>query len=902
MASGITFPQRITWVLALIFYCIYNDFMKKLIVVLIVIFVYLLLMDQKIIFAQSFQDITKSSTILTVSNPTKAVVNSKTNKIYVVNYSAGTISVVDSLDDSVLSTIKVDNKPTSLVVNEKTSKIYVSYKDSNIVSIIDGLSNKVEGSFLVNNGDIVKDIDIDNNKLYFINRISSSILVVDADNKEVDSKITFPKNLNLQNLVFIPNTKKLYVVSSKQKSTNKYEGLILVIDSKNNKVMGKINLRSNYLYGQLFVDYEKNQIYLLYTVDPNILPSTQIISIIDGFKDKEIGKLNLNSIVYGDLHAEELTDVATFGYHDLIWDIAINPIENKIYLSTSHDRIIVIDRSTRKGISIISLSDSKNYSFTTSTLLNFLLADPKADPDDAFKLGDEGVVNHILVNPNTNKVYAIASVDDSLKVIDSNKDTLLSTIVLGTGRLGDIAYDSSKNKIYLSNDTSDRVTVVDALTDKVDSLIQISDLVSETSPTLDENNGPNFRKNIAINSNTNKLYLGSVISHNVYVIDVLKNELLKTIQLETYPNGITVNPNTNKIYVLNYEGNKVSVIDGSTDELQNAINVNNGSCNIAINLKTNELYVIHRNNSNQLSIIDNLTEKLIKTIDLDEPDLNCFVTIDEKLNKAYLSSPLQPYFFVVNSSTSALEDKLDLKAPFFQQLGFSNDKDNNKLYIFNHQGFGSSQTINEIYLFNTFTKKFENVIFQFLPLEGFGSLSLFESKQFSNIEINPFLNKLYTLRPNSLIQTDVAPQTEFTYITQTKNAINDLLVATDRLKTDPKVMHLVGNKIASATVNIKKSLSEQENVCNESLNKNVIVIFDLLKSLSEFCGKPNSDSSIKKSDCFPKEVRNRFSKYYHDFHSLLDIISHGSLFDLDNNQISDICETKDNNNSFLTNL
>ena len=70
---------------------------------------------------------------------------------------------------------------------------------------------------------------------------------------------------------------------------------------------------------------------------------------------------------------------------------------------------------------------------------------------------------------------------------------------------------------------------------------------------------------MAVNPNTNRIYVTNDSSDNVSVIDGASNTVVATVAVGSYPHGVAVNPNTNRIYVANSVSNNVSVIDGATN-------------------------------------------------------------------------------------------------------------------------------------------------------------------------------------------------------------------------------------------------------------------------------------------------------------------------------------------------
>ncbi len=82
-----------------------------------------------------------------------------------------------------------------------------------------------------------------------------------------------------------------------------------------------------------------------------------------------------------------------------------------------------------------------------------------------------------------------------------------------------------------------------------------------------------FPWGVAVNPNTNMIYVNDVDSNSTFVINGASNAVVKSIPGANYPVGVAVNANTNRVYVVNRFSHSVSVIDGSTNTLVTSIQV-----------------------------------------------------------------------------------------------------------------------------------------------------------------------------------------------------------------------------------------------------------------------------------------------------------------------------------------
>jgi YVTN family beta-propeller protein len=98
------------------------------------------------------------------------------------------------------------------------------------------------------------------------------------------------------------------------------------------------------------------------------------------------------------------------------------------------------------------------------------------------------------------------------------------------------------------------------------------------------------------------------------VINGYTNQLIKTIPVGLNPDGIAVNPNTNMIYVANSAANTISVIDGTTESVVRTIQVRGDNPRgIGVNPNTNIIYVANAL-SGTVSVINGMTNNVMARI------------------------------------------------------------------------------------------------------------------------------------------------------------------------------------------------------------------------------------------------------------------------------------------------
>lgn len=137
--------------------------------------------------------------------------------------------------------------------------------------------------------------------------------------------------------------------------------------------------------------------------------------------------------------------------------------------------------------------------------------------------------------------------------------------------------------------------------------------VTVTAPGIHTGNIPT---GMAVNPNTDRLYVPNFGSNTVSVIDTNTNKAIKNITVGSRPNDVAVIPIDNSIYVANAGSNTVSVIDGVTSNVTTVgIPVGESPSFIKAdpNLESRYLFVTNRD-SGSVSVISGETQKKIGDI------------------------------------------------------------------------------------------------------------------------------------------------------------------------------------------------------------------------------------------------------------------------------------------------
>jgi YVTN family beta-propeller protein len=119
-------------------------------------------------------------------------------------------------------------------------------------------------------------------------------------------------------------------------------------------------------------------------------------------------------------------------------------------------------------------------------------------------------------------------------------------MVVGDGPYA-LCYNAAENKVYSANRSGGKVTVIDAATNNL-----ITVLVVGSSPYA-----------LCYNPTNNKVYCANRDSANVTVIDGATDVVLRTMTVGDGPTDFAWNPVQNRVYVCNSAGGSITVLRDS---------------------------------------------------------------------------------------------------------------------------------------------------------------------------------------------------------------------------------------------------------------------------------------------------------------------------------------------------
>jgi YVTN family beta-propeller protein len=308
--------------------------------------------------------------------------------------------------------------------------------------------------------------------------------------------------------------------------------------------------------------------------------------------------------------------------------LAIDPEENNLYAVSPHsNQLYIIDGSSTNnknndkasGVTVgaaptaIAINQDTNRIYVAnedSNTVSVIDSINNKEVGNPVKVG--AAPTAIAINQDTNRIYVANEDSNTVSVIDVGNDTVEKTFHL-TFSPNEIEINPEKNLLYVSTKATTATREPHGYVLLID--LKEYDPSQEPGPTsLQVEDRP---VDLAVNTNTDMLYVTNYCSNTVSVIDINNNstnEVIPTIKVGQNPRSIAVNNVTNKIYVANEWSNTTSVIDGTTNKVVANVAVGARPTAIAINQDTNRIYVANEDSNTVLVIDGSTNNKVIENV------------------------------------------------------------------------------------------------------------------------------------------------------------------------------------------------------------------------------------------------------------------------------------------------
>ncbi len=159
---------------------------------------------------------------------------------YITNFNSGTVSVIDTANNSVIATVPVGTNPWGVAVSPDGIKVYVTNVGSNSISVIDTANNTVIATLSGFNGPYGIAVNREGTRVYVANMNSNTVSVIDMTTNTIIATVS-----GLSNPVGVavnPAGTRAYVTST---GNILIRGTVSVIDTTTNNVIATVNGLNN---------------------------------------------------------------------------------------------------------------------------------------------------------------------------------------------------------------------------------------------------------------------------------------------------------------------------------------------------------------------------------------------------------------------------------------------------------------------------------------------------------------------------------------------------------------------------------------------------------------------------------------------------------------------------------
>jgi YVTN family beta-propeller protein len=561
------------------------------------------------------------------STPSAIALNADGSRAYVANYSSNTVSILNTstATPAILSTVAVGANPFGIVATADGSRVYVANSGGNTVSLINtttptptvssisvgpnpfGLAMSPDQSLIyaANANDTVSMIDIKTNTVYSTLIIDSQPennwhwVAVAPDSRQIYITDLSDHAVRLANVIRgdTPPTAGSYTVGSPDATTGAVSGALKFTDTDGDTLSYSISgqptsstvtvsplgaLAITAAGGYTFTPTHAARDAAAQT--PQSDTATFSVTANDGHGG--ITQQQVTVPIASDVTLSATTTAIPVGSNPV--DVVVGG--NNVYVANfGSNTVSVINPATRSVIKTLSVAspytlaasadgkhvyvadntsgvtgiDTVSVIDTTSNIVSAAIAIPDAD---SHNYGSD-----LVVSPDGSRLYVVNRYDETMSVISTATNTVVSTANIGYAPGGYVAVTPDGTRLYASTDDYGGVRVIatptQTVTGAVDSL------------------SPYGAYGLAISPDGKRAYVAAIWSNDggnsseLQVIDTDPNSpTYNTVTaVISDPNGntpyeqgwvdVALSPDGTRAYVTNLDGNSVAVINTSTNAI-----------------------------------------------------------------------------------------------------------------------------------------------------------------------------------------------------------------------------------------------------------------------------------------------------------------------------------------------
>ncbi len=454
---------------------------------------------------------------------------------------------------SVTASLSDSNLAHGVAINPVTNKIYLADYSGGTLTVIDGATNGMSSPSNTYDGlsNWAVAVNSVTNMVYLVDRGASKVYAFNgatATSPATYAATISPGSGNLFSIAVNPVTNMIYVADDSN-------GYVVVINGSTNTEVTTVSLGV----------YDGSVPILPVSVAVN--PATNMIYVAEDDSGEGCTSSCLPNSV-GVINGSNNTLAATVGVGNSPAALVVNPVTNLIYVANSgSNSVSVINGSTNAVTATVTSTNMAgpvglavnpvtNQVFVANSGSDYatVIHGTTTPATDVGAANGTSLFTSIAVDTSTNQVYVASGSQGTVGTFNgsvSNPTVNMLTTASGTN-LEQIAVNPVTHKAYAVTNGSgaSSISVIDGATNAV------------TTPRYPQSQP----WALAVNPVTNTIFVADNGSNTVSVIDGSTNSLdvYSPITVGTNPNALVVDPINNLVYVSNFNSSSVSVINGAS--------------------------------------------------------------------------------------------------------------------------------------------------------------------------------------------------------------------------------------------------------------------------------------------------------------------------------------------------
>ncbi len=350
-------------------------------------------------------------------SPIEMEFSSDGSLLYVVCQDSDEVRILDAASGKVLASIPVGHVPRGIAMSQDGKRLYVTNAWSDTVSIIDTANRQVIQTLPTGFEPSGVVVDLAGGTLYVANRLSGDVSVIDLASGQEIKRLLAGRGSSY--LTLSPDGKWIYcthIYPNPGAFRTPPVSEITVIDTENQRVVERMPLQN--VAGVFHVATSADgQLSVAAQLRPkNLIP---LAHVEHGWVFGD--SLTLFGDDVGD-HPVQVPIDELDRYYALPWGVAITPDKSKIFVTTAGSQ----------SVTVIDVARLLKTAKTRGKALGNDLSASAEYVEARIPVGHNP--RGVTLSPDGKRLYVANRLDDTISVIDTQSDTVTSTIDLGGPR------------------------------------------------------------------------------------------------------------------------------------------------------------------------------------------------------------------------------------------------------------------------------------------------------------------------------------------------------------------------------------------------------------------------------------------------------------------------------------